>query len=258
MESKVSMARSVARNAETHLSAGRLVLNFKRLEYETRWVPTTEIESVCKSLNIPPTGKKPSGDPHYTLPALIDYTQSSSKPKIISDSTPIIQYLEHTYPSPSHKLFPPGTEQDYLAFETFLQQNIIKHSPSLWFVDNLNIKPPTDQKDFRARMETRFGRKFEEIELQGEEREAAWKDVERAFKTLSAYFPQGKDGKYLTGNTVSFPDFALCGFLLFIKHISPNDSWEKIASWDDGRWRRYVEGFEGWMSVDDHPTVSKM
>ncbi|KAF9465918.1 hypothetical protein BDZ94DRAFT_1159222 [Collybia nuda] len=232
----------------------RLVLNFKGLEYETRWVPTTDIQSVCKSLNIPPTGTKPTGDLHYTLPAIIDYTQSSSIPAIISDSTPIIQYLEHTYPSPSHKLFPDGTEAEYRAFETFLLQDIMKHAPSLWFVDNLNAKPPIDQADFRVRMEGRFGKKFEEIELRGEEREAAWQDVERAFKKLSGFFPKGKNGQYLTGDMVSFPDFALCGFLLFIKNISPNDAWEKIASWEDGKWCRYLEAFGRWMAVDRHPS----
>ncbi|KAF9465917.1 hypothetical protein BDZ94DRAFT_276696 [Collybia nuda] len=231
----------------------RLVLNFKGLQYETRWVPSADIQSVCKSLNIPPTGTKPTGDPHYTLPAIIDYTRSSSNPEIISDSTPIIQYLEHTYPSPSHKLFPAGMEAEYRAFETFLLQDIMKHAPSLWFVDTLNAKSPRDQADFRARIEGRFGKKFEEIELQGAEREAAWKDVERALGSLSNFFPGGKGKKYLTGDVVSFPDFALCGFLLFIKNISPDDGWQRIASLEDGKWDGYVEAFGGWMAVDHPP-----
>lgn len=104
-------------------------------------------------------------------------------------------------------------------------------------------------------METQFGRKLEDIELKGGEREAAWRDVQSAFARIPDYFPGGRDGKYLTGDSVSFPDFALCAFLLFIKHISPgpNGAWEKIASWDEGRWGRYVEGFDRWMFVDNHP-----
>lgn len=200
----------------------------------------------------------PSGEPHFTLPALIDYTQSSSEPVIISDSTPIIQYLEHTYPSPSRKLFPVGSEPEYLTFEAFVRENIMKYLPSLWFMEIYNAKPPRDKVYFRERIEEMFGKKLEDIELQGPEREEAYKGLEQAFLRLSEYFPNGKDGDYITGKTISFPDFAVCGFLLFMKCISPDDAWRRISSWEDGKWGRFLQLFEGWMAVDHHPTPTKL
>jgi len=110
---------------------GRLALNYKKLPYTTEWVPTADIKSTCIKYGIPPSGTKPNGEPHYTLPALIDHT-NPDYPVILSDSIPIIEYLEKTYPSPpERRLFPDGTTPLQLLFTEFVLSKILSFVPSL-------------------------------------------------------------------------------------------------------------------------------
>lgn len=229
----------------------RLVLNFKGLDYTTQWVPTSDIEAVCKSLNIPPTGVKPTGEPHYTLPALIDYTQSRSHPTILSDSTPIIEYLELTYPGQA-VVFPPGTRSFHALFEHHLSKNIVTH-PDLFpliIMQMYRSKVPRDQVHFRTRMEKLYGKPLEDIELKGDvARDQAWERLHGAFEILAGFLKKNDRGEFFMGERVSFSDFTLCAFLLFLRNTSPDDAWVKITSWDGGRWTRYVDACREWILV---------
>ena len=200
-------------------------------------------------MGIPPTGTKPSGEPHYTLPAIIDYTLSLSQPVILSDSKPIIHYLERTYPSPDASLFPVGFEPLITRVEHILQMNVFAHFPSLWLMDLYNTKLPIDQEHFRKRMEAKFGTKLEDIELRGLERQMAWIEVQNAFDALAQLFAK-TDDDFILGQHISYPDFALCACLIFMKTINSEGGWDKIGAWNHGKWVRFLHEFEGWMAVD--------
>ncbi|KAF8880524.1 hypothetical protein BD779DRAFT_1446175 [Infundibulicybe gibba] len=232
----------------------RLVLNFKGLHFQTQWVPTTEIESVCISQGIPPTGTKPSGEPHYTLPAIIDHTSEL----VLSDSTPIIEYLERVYPSPHYDLFPKGSRAFHAMFENFIATNILSYSSSLWIMGLYQTKLPVDQVHFRKRMEERFGKPLEKIELSGPERERAYGEVESAFSSLAEFLDKNTEGDYIMGKRISFSDFALWSCLISLKTISPDEAWVKLASWNGGRWVKYFQKCEEWMAVDHYHASSRM
>ncbi|TFK70221.1 hypothetical protein BDN72DRAFT_550443 [Pluteus cervinus] len=186
----------------------RLVLNYKNLNYTTRWVPSSEIQPTCKALGIPPTGIKfgTKDEPHYTLPAIIDYTRSKTNPVILSDSTPIIEYLEKEYPSKEENfdsatsglqdpipLFPRGTRAFHALMENFIANHILlSNIPRLYLMGIYHGKLPADQIDFRRRMENRFGKPLEEIEARGEAREKAWKELEEAFGKLDTFLKKNQ------------------------------------------------------------------
>ncbi|KAG1898643.1 uncharacterized protein F5891DRAFT_1043170, partial [Suillus fuscotomentosus] len=113
----------------------RLTLNYKELTYGTKWVETTDIESVCKSLGIPPTSMLPDGTPKYTLPALIDNT--FTPPAVLSDSNPIIEYLERTYTDPdsSRAVCPPAIRSLHAIFEYHVAQSITAQLLPVGMVD---------------------------------------------------------------------------------------------------------------------------
>ena len=115
-------------------------------------------------------------------------------------------------------------------------------------------KPPSEHQDLRARIEARYGKPLEEVEAKGAEREAVWKELEQTIKFVQDAFDHNESGVFLMGHQVSCADFALCGAFIFFKEISPDDLWAGIASWDGGRWERYVDAFKDWMAVDNHPT----
>ncbi|KDR79114.1 hypothetical protein GALMADRAFT_242980 [Galerina marginata CBS 339.88] len=228
----------------------RLALNYKKLNYRTQWVPTSAIEAVCRPLGIAPTGIKPNGSPHYTLPAIIDRTDPSH-PIFLSDSMPIVEYLEKTYPpAPGTELFPGNTLSLQAVFVQFVMGRLMAFIPELAIMAIYHSKSPDEQLDFKQRIETRFGKPIDAIEKQGAEREASFKALEQVFTMLKFAFSKNEDGDFLMGSQVSFADFALFGFLTMIKSASPEEIYPRIISWDGGRWGRYLEGFEGWIAVD--------
>jgi len=227
----------------------RLFLNYRKFKYETKWVLSTQIAATCKSLGIPPTGTYPNGDPHYTLPAILDKTPEIPVP--LSDSTPIIEYLDRTYPSPS----PSRMINSYdILFRNYFVNHIVIYAPALFLSDLARTKVPKERDAYMIRMANRFGKKYEDIEVKGPEREQMWIKGEKDFELLARCFDKNTDGgEFFNGKQVSLTDFELGGFLVYLSKISPNDGWGRIASWQDGRWARFVKAFENCMAVDNYP-----
>ena len=231
----------------------RLALNYKKIPYTTEWVPTADIKSTCIKYGIPPSGTRPNGEPHYTLPALIDHT-NPDYPVILSDSIPIIEYLEKTYPSPpERRLLPDGTTPLQLLFTEFVLPKILSFVPSLAIMAFYRSKTPRDQADFRSRTEAAYGKKLEEIEKQGPEREAAYKESEELFGKLVTAWRKNENHPFIMGERPTLADLAVAAILIFFKLISPNELWVRVSGWDDAFWLRYLNAFSDWMNVDNHP-----
>ena len=231
----------------------RLALNYKKIPYTTEWVPTADIKSTCIKYGIPPSGTRPNGEPHYTLPALIDHT-NPDYPVMLSDSIPIIEYLEKTYPSPpERRLLPDGTTPLQLLFTEFVLPKILIFVPSLAIMAFYRSKTPRDQADFRKRTEAAYGKKLEEIEKQGPEREAAYKELEELFGKLVTAWRKNENHPFIMGERPTLADLAVAAILIFFKLISPNELWVRVSGWDDAFWLRYLNAFSGWMNVDNHP-----
>ncbi|KAG2144496.1 glutathione S-transferase [Suillus clintonianus] len=228
----------------------RLALNYKKLAYETRWVETTDIASVCKALGIPPTSTLPDGTPKYTLPALVD--NNPSPPALLSDSTPIIEYLERTYPDPdsSRALCPPISRALLALFEYHVAHSITAQLLPVMVMHMYDKKTPRDRIHFRKRTEAAFGKKLEDIELRGKEREEHWNKIEGAFDLLATFMQAGGGASELfTGSNLSLADCTLGGLLLAFRYISPDEAWIKVSSWNNGKWVRYVAALEEWTDV---------
>jgi glutathione S-transferase len=231
-----------------------MVLNYKRLKFQNQWVPTTRIEATCKALGIGPTATKPDGRPHYTLPAIIDRT-NPAHPVVLSDSIPIIEYLERTYPaaSPDTALFPPGTREMQMQFNLGRLMKIIWAVPEIAANAHYASKIEMDKAELRCKFERVYGKAFEQIERRGVEREASWRRLEQHFKCLGDMIDKNERGKFLMGDRVRFMDFALCGCMMFIKCLSPHDAWVRICSWHGGRWAQYFDAFHEWMELGGPP-----
>ncbi|KAF9222434.1 hypothetical protein BS17DRAFT_756152 [Gyrodon lividus] len=229
----------------------RLALNYKGLAYVTRWVETVDIESVCKSLDIPPSSISPSNVPKYTLPAIVDRTFSEHV--ALSDSTPIIEYLERTYPDLElgRALCPPSTSALHALFEHHLATSITEHLLPVMIMHMYDKKTPRDRVHFRQRMEAAFGKKLEDIELKEPERTPAWKRIEKAFDLLATFMTKNVEGEFFSGERLTLPDCALGGLLLAMKYDSQDEALIKLNSWSGGKWRRYLKTLEQWTVIED-------
>ena len=274
-------------HSQGRIRALRFVLNFKRLAYTTRWTPTSLATQTCIENGIPASGTKSDGGPHYTLPALIDYTpqlhEASAEPVRLSDSTRIIEYLEKAYPEAS---FPaPGAGDDYphsrelfparsRALHALVEhhvQNVLK--PPLYDLFTLALydtKLPIDQVDYAIRKPKSRGlEQLEDLQVHGEaEREKVWAKLRAAFKVLAQAAEAGekfyesekrdKVERFANGIPVfqplgvTYADFAVTAVLMMIRNISRDEAWKRVKVWDGGRWERLLTEMERrWGMIDE-------
>ncbi|PFH48515.1 hypothetical protein AMATHDRAFT_5715 [Amanita thiersii Skay4041] len=229
--------------------ATRYTLNYKRLPYTTEWIELSEIESRCKQLGIAPTGVKPDGTPLYTLPAIWD----PATQKTISDSLKIAEYLDKTYPDTPPVTFD-GIDQysHIMAPDTIPEMRSIGRVIFTAICDNLNSAS-------RAHFLRRHGHKISrgqdskrsrerqmyEGNTQKDEEFREWEQIGKAFDIIDGWLHEN-GGPFARGEQVSFVDFALAGYIIWIRCLMGEDSWlwQKIMDKNDGRWRAFIAGLE--------------
>ncbi|ESK90067.1 hypothetical protein Moror_7863 [Moniliophthora roreri MCA 2997] len=214
-------------------------LNYKGIPYELIWVEYPDIESTCKSIGAPPTSKKADGRPHYTLPIIHDPNTGAS----IAESFAIAEYLEKTYLNPEKSVIPPGTEALQKAFLDMLQGKVFAVLNQLRLPRTAEILNPPSEEYFRRTRAAMVGKPLTELELKGEKRVEAWKQVEAGYGAIDAWLK--KEDQYVMGDRISFVDFALASSLIYIRILWGEDSeeWKNICSWHNGRWGRLVKDF---------------
>ncbi|KXN83373.1 hypothetical protein AN958_01510 [Leucoagaricus sp. SymC.cos] len=224
----------------------RYVLNYKKLSYKTVYLEYPELEPELKKLGIPPSTNPADGTALYTSPSIVD----EANKKQITDSYKIAEYLDKAYPD-TPQVIPKGTEALQAALYDHLDQLIMPYWPLL-----LPILPPRCMNPPSAEYFTRtrsawFGKPLADLEPQGEARTEAWKKVEASFDTINGWLSKSS-GPYLMGETVTFSDFVLGGFIQSIKLCFGEESeeWKKVQVWNGGRWKAYLASLEPYAAVE--------
>lgn len=243
-------ARCVATKPYAELTIDRLhprriALNYKGIPFQSKWLEYPDIEKTLKELGGAPTSKKPgTAQDHYTLPAIHD----SETGKTITESMNIAVYLDEHFPD-KPLLFPFGTHAAIALynhhFTTVIQPSFgpLYLPPTCW---NLN---PVSSAYFRKTREEWYKVKMEEMSPAGPKREELLAKTKEAFSTLAKIYAtnglgaDGKEKKFFLGDTFSYADAIIAGFLAWPKVLLGEDSeeWKEIASWDGGRWAEIVE-----------------
>ncbi|KAI0782748.1 hypothetical protein C8Q75DRAFT_495202 [Abortiporus biennis] len=250
----------------------RLVLNFKGLAYTTQFVEIIDLESTLKPLGVPPTGTKADGSPHYTVPAIIDATDSTKPPVCISDSQKILLYLEETYPDPSRPLIPstaagPGdyfpAPAVYLLVKQFILSHFVPYIRPLLIEDMVHFLSPRVVERMNASIVAAKGEGHDmvtesSIGKEGSpEKEACWKKLEDSFGILAELLETGEKmraglpggpGQFFMGHQVTYADFSVLATLLMI-HTASESNWKRVAQWHGGRWERLRKALEEYIVV---------
>ncbi|KAF5341609.1 hypothetical protein D9758_014084 [Tetrapyrgos nigripes] len=219
----------------------RFSLSYKKLPYNVVWIEYPEVEPTLKALGIAPTTKKPDGSPMYTLPAIVDPSTGTG----VAESFAIAEYLDKTYPD-RPLLIPSGTRALQAAFiEAFIGALVSMFRFSFLHTAE-NILNPSSSAHFREarKNDVLGGLTVEEAYPTGEQANAEWKKVEQGFAKIDQWIGEGN--KFVMGDTVSFADFALAGFIKYTRFSQGEDSpkWKDVASWNGGRWTRLVRDVE--------------
>ncbi|PBL00025.1 hypothetical protein ARMGADRAFT_1043961 [Armillaria gallica] len=202
----------------------RYVLNYKGIPYQTEWVEYPDIEPLYAKIGAKSHITKPDGvTPLYTVPVLHD----QSTGVVISDSAEIARYLDKAYPD-TPTVFPSGTDAFHYAF-------------MLW--KTISVHCRRFLRDSKEK-NTSNGRTLEEMAPKGADKEKEWARLREDFGTIDAWMK--KEDKYFMGDVISYADFTICAWLLYIRIVYGADSeeWKNILKWQKGRWGALVKNLE--------------
>jgi len=219
-------------------------LNYRGIPYKTEYFEYPDIESTCKKIGAPPTGKKADGTDFYTLPVIYDSTTN----KAISDSFLISWYREQTYPD-TPRLFPNpivssqtlSTKAAIALFEQSTTQNLVVPLLPILLPLYNTVLLPRSAAYFRRTREIYFGCKMEEASPPGSQKRADdWKKVRAGLDQIADLYEKS-GGDFFFGEVFSRADIFLIAFLLFIEVHADKEDWEAIANANGGRWGRLME-----------------
>ncbi|KAK0202353.1 hypothetical protein DFS33DRAFT_1275466 [Desarmillaria ectypa] len=223
----------------------RYVLNYKGIPYRTKWVEYPHIEALYKKLGAQASSTKDDGTPYYTLPLLHDHSTGA----LVSDSAAIARYLDKTYPETPIAI-PAGTDALHYAFNEALESRF----SALWqfaLIQTNFILNPVSEEYFRRTREGGVfgGKKLEDVIPKGEDREREWARLKADFGKIDGWY--GKGDRYVMGDTVSYADFTVGAWLLWVRIVYGADSeeWKDISTWHGGRWGALVQNFEKYETV---------
>ena len=222
----------------------RTVFNFKGIPYRTEWVEVPDIEPLSKKLGIKPTGQKKDGSPYYTLPAIYDPETGAA----LADSFAIAEYLENTYPK-TPSVFPYGSVAFQKLFEPILVGNICAAWPFVIPAVAAKLNPRSEEY-LRLREISYGGERV--VVPSGDARTEEWGKFKKGMDIAYASLVMtDKKGPYMMGDTISWSDFVLFGFLSFFRVIwgEESEEWKDIGSWNGGRWEKLVEVLEKYNTV---------
>ena len=213
----------------------RLVLNYKGIDYETRWVEYPDLAPTMKSFALAPNSE---GLP-YTIPAvqLPDGT-------FYMDSRTIATELEHRYPSPSLRLDSPILKTVEALIPRLTTPLISVFMPK---VPAGLLNPPSAEYFERTRVK-RFGKTLSEMGRDSDE-EKAWAQVEPPLKEMGDIL-KAEGGPFALGKTVSYTDFVIVSLLHYAKRVD-EAVYERAVAIEPSL-RIVYDASKQWLERDDH------
>ena len=227
----------------------RYALNFKSLQYQSKWIDMPDIPSVCQELGVSANRTLPDGTPYHTLPVI----QDSSTGKNLGDSFEIALYLDKTYPT-SPTLIQPGTTGLTAAFNAQVDGLFTKY---VILADQMpfDVRIADKVKDIFAKRASAMG--IKDLRMSDEAREALFVRFEKALgEFVKAYYHVGgttdyfwaqtgtqikgteQVGPYLEGDTPTYADFIVGAWLAAMEASMKPVDWERVKSWQNGFWGR--------------------
>ncbi|KAM5443237.1 hypothetical protein MferCBS31731_001554 [Microsporum ferrugineum] len=263
----IALAPPVLENASSpNPWKSRYALNFKKTPYKTAWVPFLDISSVRGALNIPASRTFIDGSPYHTLPMLSDPATG----RIVGDSFEIAVYLQAQYPSSGGDLFPkqdlkfvygqnpmlfaPISEakvdesvQEYVKFNTNVDAVFTAHVPLM--VHTIPFDPATEDQ-VRAEFARRAGRPWEELGVEGEQRDEMLRSYEQALAGLAEMYRRDTTGPFLMGDRPSYADFIVGGWLQMSRVMLPSEEWEALKGWHGGIFGKLHQALDVYAQMD--------
>ncbi|KAF8188704.1 hypothetical protein BJ912DRAFT_968244 [Pholiota molesta] len=209
----------------------RYALNFKRVQHKTEWVDLPDVVSVRKKLGAPPNRTFFDGTPFYTLPVI----QDPATGEIVGDSFDIALYLDRTYTEATGTpaLFPPATVALQRAWNK--EVDAIFTPFAILCIHGIPMHPATQEVTRAAFVQRAQKEKWEDFNLQGEERAKKLEELKSKLGELAVFY-RDVEGPLLGGENPIYADLIVGAWLAFCKFTMPAKEWEAVQTWQDGMW----------------------
>ncbi|KAI1328937.1 putative glutathione S-transferase [Xylariaceae sp. FL0255] len=216
----------------------RFVLNYKGLDYETKWLEYPEIKPTIKP-HIPV-----AEDDHYTIPA-VKFPDGT----YMMESFDIATRIEKEHPEPPLHLDAPIF--DRLRPLTMGGQSAIRP-----IVMTQVYKRLLKESNWEYWKKTRFASidmPIEQYEKEFASDDTPYKNAAPHFSKISELLHEDESGPFFMGKTVCYTDFVWGSVLLFYRRIG-EDVFEKVleATGDRDVHLKLLEGLKPWSERDDH------
>ena len=224
-----------------------MVLNIKKIPFETVWVPLHEVEAKAKEVGAKPTGKYLSGKPRYTVP-FVKIETPGKETIIISDSKNIAEYFDEMVPEPP--LFRKQTAVLDLIAEQYLGEKVIAKLLPVWLVHG---GPALDQTAAAYFVTSRVlinGVPFEKMTPQNtEEMVQAKREMYAALDAYADLLDKAGEGNFRLSPYVSYAEITFVAFLHVFKAVAEHsragaehkNDWSTIAAVNAGRWAKLLD-----------------
>lgn len=229
----------------------RYALNFKGVEYSTKWVQLPDITKVRQGLGVPACRQFADGTDFYTLPILTDSETGSA----IGDSFDIANWLQNKFPDAGAGDLFPSVKLDYVCpgiAESLVPLSVRDdniHAEYAQFQSNVDMVftlhvilaaqgmrwDPATLDVAKADMSRRAGvSSWDEVKIEGEAREKLKVSLRDGLRDLASMFQRDTAGPFLLGNQPSYADIIVGGWLRMWSKTLPQSEWDDFETWHDG------------------------
>ncbi|KAH6902442.1 hypothetical protein BKA70DRAFT_1567888 [Coprinopsis sp. MPI-PUGE-AT-0042] len=229
----------------------RLTLNYKGLPYTTEWVEFPDIRELYNKLDVKPNLGY-LNNPDFSLPMITDHSTGVS----LCESFAIAKYLDETYPD-TPKLVPSdenGEMEKQITFIKELELGFIQGALPLIFKQSLDCGLLTARgREFinttRPPFLSLMGKNVtsaEEVNVSLEEKEVQWGKLKQLFNVMAERFGGTEKFSWFMGDTISFADLVMGGWILSQREIwgEESEEWKDMMSWNDGKWAKLAHGIK--------------
>ncbi|KAK5168170.1 uncharacterized protein LTR77_006738 [Saxophila tyrrhenica] len=221
----------------------RMALNYKGIPYRTEWTEYPDLAPTFKELGIAPNEEGSTFE--YSSPAV-----RLPDGSYVMDSRKIALALDIYQPEPTlHMGYADVIDRAQNAVSGVLgtlAPIVLPRVPVMLLNDK-------SAKYFNETREARFGISLPELGV-SDKAKGAWEEAKPKMEELRQVLTE-KEGKYVLGDEVSFADFVVAGFWVFMKKVDQGgdkggDIFGNVMGFDDA-FPRHMEACSKWLERED-------
>ena len=189
---------------------------------------------------VAPVRKHPDDSDFYTLPMIHDAATGT----YVGDSFDIAVYLDQRYPQSGLRLFPPDSIGVHRVFNVHVDALFTRHV--ILGSQGTPFNPETAEAS-KAEFLRRFNiSSWSDIVIVGEARLKMVENFKAEMEEFAKFY-RYDNGPFLEGETMSYADIIVGGWLALLKTTLPE--WEQLCEWQGGRWKRLHEALDQWADL---------